>query len=213
MNITVFGATGAIGALTVNELLTQGHTVTADARNRKKVPSGWGDDVRVVVGEISDRAAIHSAIDGADVVVSALGPDLSRKAQGLPLVEGTRHILDSMTRHGVKRYIGHATPSILDPQEKPTAQTRMTKFLGSMFLPRASRELVGMIDQIMASGIDWTIIRFTAPKNTPKTGRVRAGFFGTDKIGAAVSRADIAAFTASQVSDDTYLNRAPAISN
>ena len=32
MNVTVFGATGAIGSLTVDELLAAGHTVTAYAR-------------------------------------------------------------------------------------------------------------------------------------------------------------------------------------
>ena len=54
MNVTVFGATGAIGSLTVAELLERGHTVTAYARNRAKVPSTWGDRVRVVIGEMSD---------------------------------------------------------------------------------------------------------------------------------------------------------------
>ena len=38
MNVTVFGATGAIGSLTVNELLANGHTVTAHARNPNKNP-------------------------------------------------------------------------------------------------------------------------------------------------------------------------------
>jgi hypothetical protein len=61
--------------------------------------------------------------------------------------------------------------------------------------------------------VDWTIVRFTAPKNTPKKGNLRVGFYGTDRIGFAVSRSDIAAFTAAQVGTDRYLNAAPAISN
>jgi hypothetical protein len=66
---------------------------------------------------------------------------------------------------------------------------------------------------ITGSGLDWTIVRFIAPKDTPRQPRVRAGFFGTDKLGFAVSRADIASFTAAQVDDTTYIGRAPAISN
>jgi hypothetical protein len=66
---------------------------------------------------------------------------------------------------------------------------------------------------VLAAAADWTIVRFTAPKNTPKQGNLRVGFYGTDKIGFAVSRADIAAFTAAQLDDDTYANAAPAISN
>ena len=42
---------------------------------------------------------------------------------------------------------------------------------------------------------------------------MRAGFFGTDKLGFAISRADIAALTAAQVDDRSYMRRAPAISN
>jgi putative NADH-flavin reductase len=213
VKITVFGATGAIGSLTVAELLEAGHDVTAYARNRAKIPAAWGERVKVVIGEMSDADAIDTAIAGADAVISALGPSMDRKATGLPLVEGTRHILDSMRRHHVRRYIGHGTPSILDPREKPTAQTRLVGFMGRTMLRRAYDELQGMTQLIKNSGLDWTIVRFTAPKDTPKTGTVRSGFYGTDKIGFAVSRADIAAFTATQVQDDTYIGAAPAISN
>ena len=69
LNVTVFGATGAIGSLTVAELLDRGPTVTAYARNTAKVPAVWGDRVRVVIGEMSDAEAIDSAVAGADAVL------------------------------------------------------------------------------------------------------------------------------------------------
>lgn len=213
MNVTVFGATGAIGSLTVTELLANGHTVTAYARNASKIPASWRDRVWVVIGEMSDADAIDRAIDGADAVVSALGPSMDRKTTGLPLVAGTRTILDSMTRHGVRRYIGQGTPSVADPHEKRTVQPRVVAFMGRTFLRRAYDEMIGMTDLAQNADVDWTIVRFIAPQNTPKTGKLRVGFFGTDKIGFPVSRADIAAFTAAQVDTDTFLNRAPAISN
>jgi nucleoside-diphosphate-sugar epimerase len=212
MNVTVFGATGAIGSLTVAELLERGHTVTAYARNPTKVPASWGPEVKVVVGEMSDAQAIDAAVAGADAVVSALGPSMDRKATGLPLVEGTRTILDAMRRHRVRRYIGQATPAVLDPQEKPTAVTRLIGFMPRTFMRRAYDEIIGMSDPVKASDLDWTIVRFIAPKNTPK-GSTRVGFFGSDRLGFAVGRADIAAFTAAQVDDETYIGRAPAISS
>jgi nucleoside-diphosphate-sugar epimerase len=52
--------------------------------------------------------------------VSALGPSMDRKAAGLPLVEGTQHIVEAMQRHGVRRFVGNATPNVLDPGETPT---------------------------------------------------------------------------------------------
>jgi putative NADH-flavin reductase len=213
MNVTVFGATGAIGTQVVDRLREQGHAVTAYVRNPGKVPAGWGQDVSVVVGEITDAAAIDRAVAGADAVVSALGPSMDRKATGLPLVEGTGHIITAMRRHGVRRYIGNGTASVLDPRERPTWQTRLTTFMAKTFLRRAYDEMVGMGRAVTTSGLDWTIVRFLAPKDGPARGNVRQGFYGADTLGFAVTRADIAAFTAAQVEDPRYVGAAPAISN
>ena len=213
MNVTVFGATGGVGSKVVEDLRTRGHAVTAYVRNPSKVPASWGDDVTVVTGELSDAAAIEHAVQGADAVVSALGPSLDRKATGLPLVEGTRNMVEAMRRHGVRRYIGNATPSVLDPREKPTWQTRLATFMAKTFLRRAYDEVVGMSEIVMTSGLDWTIVRFLAPKDGPAKGQIRHGFYGTDKLGFNITRADIATFTAAQVDDDRYIHRAPAISN
>ena len=89
MNVTVFGATGQIGSQVVDQLRSHGHKVTAYIRNPSKLPARWGEDVNVVVGELSDPTAVDAAVAGADAVVTALGPDLSRKATGRPLVDGT----------------------------------------------------------------------------------------------------------------------------
>ncbi|WP_241843164.1 NAD(P)H-binding protein [Agromyces albus] len=70
-----------------------------------------------------------------------------------------------------------------------------------------------MTELIRNSGTNWTIVRFTAPNDIPKTVKLRVGFYGSDKIGFPVTRGDIAAFTAAQVDDRTYIGRAPAISN
>jgi hypothetical protein len=52
-----------------------------------------------------------------------------------------------------------------------------------------------------------------AAQDGPAKGAVRHAFYGTDKLGFGVTRADIAAFTAAQVDDARYIGAAPAISN
>jgi hypothetical protein len=47
---------------------------------------------------------------------------------------------------------------------------------------------------VIDSGLEWTIARFTRPTDGPAKGSVRAGFLGRDKVGSAITRADIAAF-------------------
>lgn len=212
MDVTVFGATGAIGRLTVDRLLAGGHSVTAYARNPGKVPERWGDRVRVVQGQMTDPAAIESAVAGADAVVSALGPMLDTSTEGLPLVDGAGHIVEAMRRHGVRRYIGHGTPAVLDPRDSPTWITRAIGFMGDRSGARAFAEMRGMSARIMESDLDWTIVRFLAPRDSPPTGVLRVGFFGHARIGFLISRADIAAFTAAQLTDTAYLRALPAIS-
>jgi uncharacterized protein YbjT (DUF2867 family) len=188
VNVTVFGATGAIGQLIVAELLTAGHTVTAYVRNPGKVPSTWPQDLRVIVAEITD-------------------------ATGLPLVEGTLLMIEAMKRHGVERFIGNGTPSIVDKRDRPNVQQKLIGFMGRNLLSRAYQELLGMSELIMNSGVDWTIVRFSAPRDGPARGVNRYGFYGVNKIGIAVTRADIAAFTVAQLTDDRFHHAAPAISN
>jgi uncharacterized protein YbjT (DUF2867 family) len=139
MNVTVFGATGAIGSLTVNELLANGHTVTAYVRNPQKIPPAWGDRLHVIIGEMSDAASIDRAVAGADVVVSALGPSLDRKATGVPLVDGIRHILDSMKRHGVTRYIGQGTPASSTPTRSPPCRPSWSALWDARAFPVPTR--------------------------------------------------------------------------
>jgi hypothetical protein len=85
--------------------------------------------------------------------------------------------------------------------------------MAETFLRRAYDELVGMSEIVMSSGLDWTLVRFLAPKDGPAKGQVRQGFYGRDSLGFTVTRAEIAAFTAAQVDDELYVGAAPAISN
>jgi hypothetical protein len=68
-----------------------------------------------------------------------------------------------------------------------------------------------MSEIVTSSRLDWTIARFTRPTDGPSKGSVRAGFFGRDKIGATITRADIANFLLSQVDDQRFIRAAPAI--
>jgi uncharacterized protein YbjT (DUF2867 family) len=83
MNVTVFGATGKIGRLVVEDLLAGGHDVTVYVRNPEKLGSR---DSRLVTiaGELSDAARIQQAVRGSDAVISALGPLLRRGSKGTP---------------------------------------------------------------------------------------------------------------------------------
>src|SRR3954468_22782921 len=143
MNLTVFGATGGIGRHVVNQALDAGHQVTAYARNPAKL-NLTHPNLTVIAGELSEREAVGRAVAGADAVISALGPSLDRKATGMPLVEGTRTIVDAMRAEGVERYIGMATPSLRDPRDTKSLLGWLVPVMGRRGLPGAYRELLDM---------------------------------------------------------------------
>jgi hypothetical protein len=58
---------------------------------------------------------------------------------------------------------------------------------------------------VTSSGLEWTVARITNPSDRPAIGIWRAGFLGREKVGSAMSRADIAAFLVSQLADRTYV--------
>jgi NAD(P)H-binding len=98
----------------------------------------------VAVGELTDRDAVRRAVHGAEAVISALGPSPDRKATGMPLIEGTRTVVDATRTEGVERYIGMATPSLRDPRDGSSVLGRLVPSMGRTFLSRAYRELLEM---------------------------------------------------------------------
>jgi hypothetical protein len=80
------------------------------------------------------------------------------------------------------------------------------------FLSRAYRELLDLSQPVTDSPLNWTIARFTRPTDGDRTGAVRAGYLGRDRIRASISRADIAGFLL-ETTDSRFHRAAPAVSN
>jgi putative NADH-flavin reductase len=210
MKLTVFGATGGVGRHVVTGALNRGDHVTAYVRNPTKLDISH-QNLTVVAGELTDRDSVAHAVRSADAVISALGPSLDRKATGMPLVDGTRTIVEAMETNGVERYIGVATPSVRDPRDTRSLLGLVVPFMGRTFLKRAYHELLKISEIVTASSLNWTIARFTQPKDGERTGTVRAGFLGQAKIGAAITRADIAGFLIDQTADTRFQRAAPDV--
>ena len=212
LRVAVFGASGNIGRHVVDQLLAAGHIVTAYVRNPAKL-STTHPNLTVIQGELDDPTGVARAVDGVDAVISALGPTLRRGATGTPISDGTRTIISAMKAAGVRRFIGLATPSVADSRDQPTLKAKVLPVMARVAFPNALTELVGMTEAVTSSDLDWTNARITSPNDRPAKGTVRAGFLGRDRVGSAMSRADIASFLVGQLTDDTYHRAAPAISN
>jgi putative NADH-flavin reductase len=183
MRITVFGATGGTGRRVVEQGLAAGHEVTAVVRAGSDITA-----TEVVRADPTDPAAIESAVQGRDAVISALG---HRPGVDTPIcAPGAEAIITAMRTTGARRLlVVTASGHITDANDGPA--TRMLKPILRRFL-RASFEDFAVTDAVVAeSGLDWTILR--PPRLT--NGRHKAYRTELDRTvrgGSTISRTDLA---------------------
>lgn len=214
MKVSVFGALSPIGQELVEDLLFRGYEVIALVTDPSQVPAAWGRDVELVIGQITDPAAVDTALSGAEAVLNTWDPRLRPRSRRLDLVEGTAQIVAGMHRHGIRRYIGHGTPVVsLCPKEKPTTHVKVHRFLARHLHAHAYRQMTGMLQVVAGSGLDWTIVRFMHATGGSARGLKYVGFFGPGAAGSSATATDIARFTATQILETAYIRDAPAVSN
>ena len=103
MNVVIFGATGQTGRLLTGRAVADGHTVTGFVRDPARL-NLTRDSVRIVQGDVLDAAAVDRGVAGQQAVLVALGTATSRRSPTV-LPQGSRHILGTMEKHGVRRVV------------------------------------------------------------------------------------------------------------
>lgn len=150
--ILVTGASGFVGSHVVPALLDAGHRIIALSRTensgaslRDRVRPERRDAVEVRVGDVTDRASLPPALEGADAVLhlAAIPRDYQGGAR-LRLVntEGTRNVVAAAKEAGVRRFVHQGAMGV---EDDPALRYASSKAKG---------------ERIVAdSGLDWTILK------------------------------------------------------
>ena len=205
MKLVVFGATGGSGSRIVEQALGLGHEVTAFARNPAAVKTRH-PKLKVIEGDALDAASVSQAIAGQDAVLYAIG--INRRSTMTVCTESTRHIIAAMKEHGVRRFICLSAYGASETKDTALYSKVLRFFIGKRVEDKDRQE-----ELLRASGLDWVLVRPPLLTNGPRLGKYRAGFDIPIKLFSSVSRRDVADFMLKQLTDDTYLNKAPTITN
>jgi putative NADH-flavin reductase len=186
--------------------------VVAFARNTSRIGQGQ-ERLLIIQGELTDAAAIERAVNGADAVISLLGPRPRENLKSRPLSMGMKNIIAAMTKCHTRRLIISSTPSAADPNDLPDFRIKVLITIVKSIMRPAYEEILNVARIVRESDTDWTIARVSLLNNKPRSGRVRAGYLGRKQVGTSISRADLAAFLLEQARDTSWVRQAPAISN
>ncbi|MHA3082238.1 NAD(P)-dependent oxidoreductase [Acinetobacter sp. ANC 5383] len=210
--IALFGATGPTGRYIIEEALKQGYSLSVYTRDAKKLESFAGR-VEIVVGGLSDQDAIAKCINGADVVISALGPN-GLKVQGdKPVMHGLANIIAAMHHAGVRRLIQISTAAYRDPKDSFTFKAHAFALLFKIIARKGYEDIKATGELIANSDLDWTLVRIPNLKDGPADGNVNVGWYGKTKLSTKLSRGNLAKFLVDQVTDKRFIRAAPGIAN
>lgn len=190
MKMTIFGSTGGTGRELVRQALDAGHEVTAVARDPAALIT---TDPRLAVrhGDVLYPDSLPAAINGADVVLSALGT-ASGSAPTTVYSSGVRNILEAMRAAQVTRFVGISAAPVIARSERAgferVAFPILYRFFGGTY-----EDLRRMEDVLRSSEADWTVLRPPMLTDKAATGSYRTAPDGNVKGGRKLTRADLAA--------------------
>ncbi len=213
MKLVIFGANGSTGRLLTEQALEAGHTVTAFTRHADAFPI-LHERLHVLQGDALDPAAVQAAVAGQDAVLSSLGTRYSRKPITLYSV-GVANILKAMHDHAVRRLVC-VSSSVTDPvtRSRNTGggflfEKVLKPFITNVVGKTMYADLLRMEQLVMASDLDWTIVRPSGLFETPAVTeyRLAEGFLAEH----FTSRADLAACMLEQVESAQFRRKTLAV--
>jgi putative NADH-flavin reductase len=205
MKIAMFGVTGTCGSPLLAATLDAGHEVHVLARAPHKVTR---TDARVTPGDALDRAAVATAIAGCDAVLSTLGGFRGPAS----LSVGTRNILSAMDEYGVRRLVALQGIHLRLPQD----QVNLGQRLIGVVMRVAGRAIVNhgeaMVQELLASRVDWTLVRIPRVTDAGPTGNARIGAL---RLGpwSHVTTGDVATTMLALVSTPDHVHAAPMLAS
>src|SRR5215475_7402919 len=137
MKLTIFGATGATGTTLTTQALAACHDVTAVVRDASRLTIPDHARLHVVTADVMDPASISPAIDGADAVISAVGPRLSGPTTVIR--DSVRSIIQAMEKTGTRRFVEVSGSIVADEGESLYMRFLVKPLARRTFLPSCVR--------------------------------------------------------------------------
>jgi uncharacterized protein YbjT (DUF2867 family) len=191
MKILVFGANGGVGRCLIEQLSAAGHSVTAVLRHGRTLEQAHRGVQALEVAEMADPSALVPAMQGADAVMSGVGPRSTK--DGPVAAPVTAAIVTAMRQAGVRRLVAVSAAPIGPVPSDESLLDRLILQPVARRLLRPVFDDLGKMEAIMAaSELDCTAVRPPRLTNGALTGTYRIRVGGSLPRAHLISRADTA---------------------
>ena len=216
IKIAVIGGGGRTGQYLVDQLLNQGFYVKLLLRNPENFQSDVADKnplIEIIEGDVLDYEVVKSLVGNCYAVISTVG---QRKGEPLVASQATTNILKAMHENeeiGLvkQRYILVAGLNVTTPLDRKSEGTlAATEWMKTNF-PEIHEDRQKAYSILDDSDANWTLVRVPFIEFTNEKSRI--GISLEDSPGQKISAADITGFLIDQITDQTYIGKAPFIAN
>lgn len=183
MKIAVIGSTGRTGRIVLDQAIRRGHQVTAYTRRPQELQRIQGLHA-IVHGDGLNRADVLEAVRGQDCVISILSSPGFKPSS--VVTEVTKNIIAAMHETGVRRLICTSSHSLV--ATRPWLIIKVVKWI----FRNPYADAAAMEREVVASNLDWTIVRATQLTDGTATGQIRRAHGDFDTGPYTIARADVA---------------------
>ncbi|MEO8224648.1 MAG: SDR family oxidoreductase [Gammaproteobacteria bacterium] len=161
-SILVAGASRGTGLEVVRLLAARGETVTAFVRPTTDMAELLRLRVKLYRGDVLDAQSVKGALASGNfrAVIDTVG---GKRGEPRPDYHGTRNLVDAAGAAGVRRYI--FVTAIGAGDSRATVAPKVLEFLGAVLEEKSLGE-----NYLMASGLDYTILRPGGMTHDPASG-------------------------------------------
>jgi putative NADH-flavin reductase len=200
MKLVILGGTGRIGQQLVRCALAQGHQVIAVSR-RPLAMTAAHENLTAMAGDVLEQDSLSGPIASADAVVFAVGlpgrgPTITRSA-------GICSVAKVMHRSGVTRLVAVApSAATISPGATLARKIALRQFAHKLY-HNPYLDVERMEDELRHCDADWSVVRASALRDGPASGRYVVVPAGQVRRERPVTVADFASYVIEHTADRT----------
>jgi putative NADH-flavin reductase len=207
MKILIIGATRGIGAQLLEQALEAQHRVTVLARDPDKITL-VDEKLTVLKGDVCNPATVSSAVQGQEAVCVTIGVPITLHPVTV-FSDGIVQVIKAMQQHHVQRLL--CVTGIGAGDSKGHGGFLYDRIFKPLLLRTIYADKDLQEQCVKESGLDWVIVRPAGLTNGPCSKKYRIVTILDGVTSRRISRADVAHFILSELSEQKYTGKTPLL--